>query len=184
MISSDLRTLVIKTFHLFDFDGNGVIEKKDFVDLAKKHAELTGKATDDLRDQLYYRTNIHLWNQIESHVDGEYGAEIPEGIFDGKITPTEWYKYWIDRIYTDKPNEVAFNWVNLIFDLVDEDGSGTIDRNEYKKFLELYNFSNVENVIEEIFNLVDTDKNDEISKEEMINNISGFFGKVKDNLKD
>ena len=70
MISRDVRELINKTFFLFDFDKNGVIEKQDFIDLAKRNAELTGQPVNDLKNQLYYKTNIHLWNQIENFVDG------------------------------------------------------------------------------------------------------------------
>jgi len=178
-ISQDERELLAKTFKLFDFDKNGVIEKRDFEELAVRYAKSRGLDSDMPQTNPYYQKYLTMWNEIVKEVDGEFGSESPEGLYDGKITVDEWNRFWINKLKTGEAKDIAQLWTGIIFDLIDADDDGQINLQEYGNFLLTHELQTAGIIADELFQRIDINQDGVISKIELVNNIKLFFNHLQ-----
>ncbi|XP_011498359.1 PREDICTED: calexcitin-2 isoform X2 [Ceratosolen solmsi marchali] len=119
---------VFNTF--FDVNQSGSIDIKDFDLAVHKICEARGWAANHPRFQQTKDTLNIVWDGLRKRADADN---------DGQISRDEWYSMWEE--YAKDP-EHAVEWqqtyMNLVFDLEDTSGDGSIDETEFSQVCRSY----------------------------------------------
>jgi len=166
-----------KVHHLFDvldIDRNGQLEPDDFVNVGRKIiAQL------DL-DQSSRSARLILLKAYRLFVQLLADLENPEM----NLTLWDWIEFFKNQIESSNGKILKYYIYRTsrhIFDLFDMDRDKRISRNEYANMLTIYNIP--QNTAIEGFNELDTNKDDFISAEEMIEGLKNFFNSDQSNAK-
>ena len=147
-----------KLFTMFDSDNTGHLNLADFQKIAQKVSEFRGwKSNSSEADNLSHKF-LYYWIHLKGEVDKNR---------DSKVSLDEWLNYYDDMLNNPKRYEVEVgSLINLIFDVFDADGDGTIDRNEWVNLLSTYNSHRI--YAEKAFSQIDINKDGCLSKEEVL----------------
>ena len=166
-----------KVHHLFDvldINRNGQLEPDDFVNVGRKIiAQL------DL-DQNSRSARVILLKAYRLFVQLLADQENPEM----SLTLWDWVEFFRNQI--ESPNGKILKYYiyrtsRHIFDLFDMDKDNRISRQEYANMLKSYNIP--QNTAIEGFNELDTNRDNFISVEEMIEGLKNFFNSDQSNAR-
>jgi Ca2+-binding EF-hand superfamily protein len=165
MLSEVQKRKIHHLFNVLDIDRNGFLQPDDFVNVGKKIIDQL-KLKDERKIKLILLKSHRLFVQLLTDLNN------PE------LRLTLWD--WIDFFRAQIESEIAgpLNYYiqrtsRHIFDLFDKDGDRKISWEEYSNMLTIYNIAH--DNAEEGFRQLDTDKDNYISSEEMIDGLKNFF---------
>ncbi|XP_058804134.1 calexcitin-2 [Phymastichus coffea] len=125
---------VFNTF--FDVNHSGSIDIKDFDLAVQKICEARGWGAGHPRFQQTKDTLNKVWDGLQKRADADN---------DGQISRDEWYSMWEE--YAKDPGH-AVEWqqtyMNLVFDLEDTSGDGSIDETEFSQVCISYGVNETE----------------------------------------
>lgn len=113
-------------FNVLDYNGDGILEKQDFVNVADRLAELRGYEEGSSRHTAVRQEILRMWTNARA-LSGKEGK--------AQITLEDWLAH--EEKVIDS-NVLIHSYVQgiarAIFDILDEDNDGVISEEEYLKF--------------------------------------------------
>ncbi len=154
----------IHFFQILDFDRNGLIQKKDFEDIAENLSIIRGLEKDSQEDKIIRETSISIWNLMKKHVNAN------DGNLDMWLT-------FMDSFVINANNEWYDQYVNgltqTVFDVFDMDQNGYISLDEY---LDLFIGLRIEvRFAPKSFTKLDRNNDGKISKSELLVSVEEFL---------
>ena len=166
---SDLKTRKLtKLFSMYDTQNTGVLQLSDFERIVHKLADLRGwypgsPEYENLLNKYAYRW-VTMRGNIKRWVNQKIG---------NKIHLDEWLRYH-EMVQQDETyHQETTTLFNLLFDVIDLDNSGNLDRSEWKLLFQVFNIPVV--YVEETFTKIDTNQDGSLSKEEVFPLLEEFY---------
>jgi hypothetical protein len=154
MLTQSQRGALSRWFDLLDADGNGVIEANDYDVMARRVCQSFAYGVDTERYERVQRIYLNLWFLLSGGADGgidrerfvtwyaEYLVGLPDG-YDGVMAPV----------------------VDAVFEMVDANGDGRVDLDEFSRLFEAYGIEPAEAA--RVFADVDRDRDGYVSRHEL-----------------
>ncbi len=167
MLTAIQKEKLTHYFNVLDYNKNGVVQKEDFVAIAENLCILWGLKEDSDDYKSWMDRFIQQWEKFRDHTVGPQSnkAELEDWLkfADEKLIngDNEYYALYIEDLAKD------------IFDLFDVDQNRYIELNEFIDFFMAYRIEI--RFSAKSFVKLDTNRDDLISREELINAINGFF---------
>lgn len=160
-------------FNILDYNNNDVIQKEDFVAIAENLCILWGLKPDTIEYDGWVEKFINQWREFKAHTNGpeENRAELEEWLdfADRKLVngDDQYYEAYVEKMCED------------IFDFFDEDGNGFISLNEFVDFFMAFRIEIRYSA--KSFMKLDTNRDDRLSKQELLSAIRVFFRSPDEN---
>ncbi|GHE47408.1 EF-hand domain-containing protein [Streptomyces capitiformicae] len=135
-----------RVFATMDADGDGVITAHDYLSRIERVVQATGRTEDDPL-------------VVTARAEGLKAWEVMDANADGRLTFDE-YDAWVDA---DKFDNVCRFALGSLFDLVDTDGDGALDRAEFTTLRTALN--NPADNAEAAFNTLDIDGDGRVARD-------------------
>ena len=154
-------------FNVLDYNRNQLIQESDFVAVAKNLCMLLGLKEGTEKHKEWVNRFKNQWTEFRGYVIGPTGgsADLEEWLrfADAKLANGDEasYKLFIENLTED------------IFDLFDQDKNGFIDQKEFTDFFMAFRIEVRHSA--KSFRLLDTNRDDRISKAELMHGIRTFF---------
>jgi Ca2+-binding EF-hand superfamily protein len=154
-----------RMFELLDLNGDGLVDRADFVQRVEAFARLRGwgQGSPELERNLAFA--LEEWENLRETADTDE---------DGGVTREEFLRY--GDVFLDDRDAVrayARGDVQLLFDAMDTDGDGRIARDEYRAYLEVHGVDAAGADL--FFDHADLDENGRISRREMAHAVEEFL---------
>ncbi|MEO1374479.1 MAG: EF-hand domain-containing protein [Cyanobacteria bacterium J06635_10] len=152
-----------RLFDVYDTDGSGIVERRDFEIIFQNLAQVCNlKANSPEYNQLHTKF-IEDWEHLRKDTDKDN---------DGKVQLEEWLEHCDRRIQDPSMYRTVVDIASQVFDLFDLDGNGVITVKEYKKVLSGWRVP--EEIAEETFPKIDFNGDSLISKDEFVELLRQF----------
>ena len=162
MLTGLLKRKFTRYFNVLDYDQNGVIEQEDFEAVALKLAQVRNWAPGSPGHQTCRAAMLSIWQHLQPFADTA-----------GRISLEEWLQTEEDAIATDENYAQYVTPVAAgLFDLVDEDGDGVINVQEYRNFFAGYRIT--PDLADEAFARMDLNGDGLLSKEALLQHVYDF----------
>ncbi len=168
MLSTIQTQKLTHFFKILDTDKNGILQKKDFLNVGENLCIALDIAPDTGQYYEVIRKCKKLYNIIFSHIPTQEADAIT-------------LEFWLDYFdYED--HDVEFEvvvddfielTVNNVFEVFDQNHDGSITIDEYTDMFKIYGIDITHS--KKGFKLLDTDSNDRISREELEVALNEFF---------
>ena len=154
-------------FNVLDYDKSGTLEKKDFISIGENLSVLWGFPPDSPEHQASIKRCSQIWKDFHQFIGKED---------DEQASLSDWLDFadkhivnGSDELYERHIHKVAME----IIDLFDTNADGFLSLNEY---LDLFMAYRIEiKYSAKAFTKLDTNKDDLISREELLQAIKDFF---------
>ncbi|MEQ9236299.1 EF-hand domain-containing protein [Coleofasciculus sp. E2-BRE-01] len=164
MAFSEFQTKKLSfAFNKYDVSNDGVLTLSDFEEIAQKVAQKLGinsGSPDHDKIMAAYRA---IW-------DGYFKPADVDG--NNKVVLEEYIKACERFIESPSARKMGTNLNKRLYDAIDLDGNGSIDKKEFIVFLTTIGSSETDAKI--AFSHLDTDKNGFISREEFVQNLYDY----------
>lgn len=152
-----------RLFHVYDADGNGVVEKTDFETIFQNVAVARNLTPGSPEYQKLHAKFMEDWEYLQKDVDKNN---------NGQIDIQEWLEHGEHRINSPEMYQTVIDLANQMFELLDLDGNGVISLAEYKTVLQSWRVS--EDVAAENFPKLDLNGDGAINKDEFVELVRQF----------
>ena len=167
LIFSDIqKRKVHHLFNVLDIDRNGKLQPDDFLNVGKKIIHKLELSPSSRGARVILLKAHRLFVQLLAELEN------PEM----ELTLWDWVEFFRNQIESADPrilDHYIHHTSRYIFDLFDVNKDRLISRDEYAAMLTVYNIP--QNNTEKGFMELDTNNDNYISSEEMINGLSNFF---------
>jgi Ca2+-binding EF-hand superfamily protein len=165
MLSDTKRKKYTHYFNILDHDQDGMLEREDFVTVARVAAALRGIEAESPDYVALEAAVLLTWIHTQEFADTDG---------NGKVTLDE----WLQTLEATGTNEEKFAtyatpWAIGFFDLIDADGDGVIGRPEYRAMLQCFRSDGMDS--DSAFERLDSNKDGAISKEEAMQLVREFL---------
>lgn len=151
-------------FNVLDYNGDGTLEKQDFINVADRLAELRGYEDGSSSHTAVRQEILRMWTNARALSGKEGKAE---------ITLEDWLAH--EQKVLDS-NVLIHSYVQgiarAIFDILDADNDGVISREEYLKFFR--SFRGDEEDGELAFQKLDEDEKGYLTRKEFLGAVTEF----------
>ena len=120
----DMKKEIKKMFDMVDSDGSGEIDKAEFEAAVAAHGALSQQTKKGF-SQLLARQGAPTWEQVLEVLDADGNGRVSWPEIEGFIKEME--KQYDEKMPKDMKKEIK-----KMFDMVDSDGSGEIDKAEFE----------------------------------------------------
>ena len=120
----DMKKEIKKMFDMVDSDGSGEIDKAEFEAAIAAHGALSQQTKKGF-SQLLARQGAPTWEQVLEVLDADGNGRVSWPEIEGFIKEME-------KQYDEKMPKEMKKEIKDMFDMVDEDGSGEIDKDEFE----------------------------------------------------
>ncbi|AOY84314.1 MAG: hypothetical protein F6K63_22160 [Moorea sp. SIO1G6] len=152
-----------RLFHVYDANGNNVVEENDFEVIFQNVAEARNLTPGSPSYEQLHAKLIEDWEHLQKDADKNN---------DGKVELAEWLEHGDHRINSPDMYQTVIDLANQIFELLDLNGNGVITLEEYKTFYKSWRLP--EELAPEIFPKLDLSGNGSISKDEFVELVRQF----------
>lgn len=158
MVLTDLqRRKLTRFFRVYDIDGDGVIQRKDYIQLAHNVARAKNLPIDSPLGKRMEEVFLQVWENLEILADKNY---------DHVVTLQEFLDYR-EKLHTDEGKYRDLVEAGLaLFDLLDMDQNGIIDVDEFVVFYEFFDLP--ADLARDMFERLDASGKGYITREESI----------------
>ena len=166
---SELRIRKLtKLFAMYDAQNHGFLQFSDFERIVHKLADLRGwKPGEEKYERLNNKYALR-WIAMQAKIKQKINKKM-----DYKIHIDEWLRYheltFRDESYRQEVNSIS----ELIFDIIDLDESGNLDRQEWMVLFQVLNIPVV--YVAETFDKIDRNHDGSIGKEEFLPLLEEFY---------
>lgn len=169
MLTDLQKRKLMKLFCMYDAKNLGVLKFADFEALAQRLAELRGWKPDTAAfEQALTQYVLLQWNRMRALIQEKLNH-----LHTNHISLDEWLAYY-DIVLSDKAYEKELMLLpEAIFNVVDVDESGNLDKEEWANLFRVYNIPVI--YVEETFNRIDTDGDGVLSKNEVVAMLQDFL---------
>lgn len=151
-------------FNVLDYNGDGILEKQDFINVADRLAELRGYEEGSSRHTAVRQEILRMWTNARA-LSGKEGK--------AKITLEDWLAH--EEKVIDS-NVLIHSYVQgiarAIFDILDADNDGVISEDEYLKFFRSFR-GDVEDA-EVAFEKLDHEEKGHLTRKEFLEAVTEF----------
>ena len=162
MLTDLQRKKLPNLFNLHDTDRDGRIRQADYDQVAQDLARGRGMAADSPEAQELRSRFATAWDSMSEFADAD-GLSL-----DG------WLAYWDRVISTDGMYEKVLSPIGeFVFSMLDRDGSGSVNAQEYIMFYKVMSFE--EDEAREVFQQLDSDGSGSLSREEILAMLEQYF---------
>jgi Ca2+-binding EF-hand superfamily protein len=156
-----------RRFQVWDYDGNGLVERVDFVRRGRRLAVGLGYSIGSPEHQVIHETLVQQWDALAAAADADG---------DDKITESEYVTAFTSLII-DHPeafDELYAPLIRLTMHLADAGGDGKLDRAEWLNWSTGYLGQSADDAAAS-FDLLDIDSDGHVSTEEALNGVREFY---------
>lgn len=165
MLSELQKKKITKFFHMYDVNGDGIINKADFQKIIDNMSHIKGYKQGSSAYEAFANKYFSLWNELEKLADKNS---------NGEISKDEFLQYNENLIiHKDSFNSVWGELGNYAFQIADSDGDEQITVEEYRDLLTAHNMNPSE--AETIFSKLDLNGDGYISKQEFLQIVYDYF---------
>lgn len=154
----------IHYFNVLDYNGDGVLEKQDFVDVADRLASMRDYEEGSSRHTAVRQEILRMWTNARA-LSGKEGK--------AKITLEDWLAH--EQKVLDS-NVLIHSYVQgiarAIFDILDEDNDGVISKEEYLKFFRSFRGDDEDGEI--AFDKLDDEDKGHLTRKEFLEAVTEF----------
>lgn len=151
-------------FNVLDYNGDGTLEKQDFITVADRLAELRGYEDGSSRHTAVRQEILRMWTNARALSGKEGKAE---------ITLEDWLAH--EQKVLDS-NVLIHSYVQgiarAIFDILDADNDGVISREEYLKFFRSFRGDEEDGKL--AFQKLDEDEKGYLTRKEFLDAVTEF----------
>ncbi|MGW6934572.1 EF-hand domain-containing protein [Lentzea sp. NPDC054927] len=160
-----LQHRIDSTFAHYDVNGNGVIELADVYALANRLLRAFGEPASSERGRDLVEAYDRFWEMLVNHCDADR---------DGRIGPEEYREAMIELVLEGGPINMDFlEIVQSLLDLMDTNGDGRVDTDEFQVLLKARGLSEAECGL--AFTHLDTDGDGAISVQEYVAAVRDYY---------
>lgn len=166
-MSDFLDRKLTRRFATWDRNGNGALEKDDFLQGADRLGEAFGYSEDSPQRRRMRDLCLELWQRM---------AEVADFDRNGRISPEEYGKAF-GKLVLEEPGAFDAAYVPVIDALTamaDHDGDGKLDREEYRAWF-VTAFGVGEHDVDVAFDKIDTDDDGHVTRSEMVTAIRDYY---------
>jgi len=168
MLTELQKRKLMKLFCMYDACNIGVLKISDFERLAQQLAELRGWKPGTAAYEKIINQYLFRWNRMRTEIKQTLHIRN-----DGQVNLDEWLNYY-DIVLNDQSyKEELLALVEAVFNVVDVDESGHLDKGEWTKLFRAYNIPII--YVEETFTRIDRDGDGVLSKEEVLSMMREFY---------
>ena len=121
-----------KLFDVYDYDGNGFVEREDYLGVIKNLASLKEWAPGTPEYMALQNAYLSLWEGLKDHADTD---------FDGKVDFAEMSAYCLALMSDpDQFQDKIIGLGALLFELLDVDEDGVVSKSDYLQFARCLRF--------------------------------------------
>jgi Ca2+-binding EF-hand superfamily protein len=181
MLTEFQKRKLIKLFSMYDACNLGVLKISDFEQLAQRLAVLRGWKVDSIQYEDISSKFIYLWNRMRSEIKNVYNS-LPEVLNNpeawntqirSQVTVEEWFTYFGVVLNNSEYHQEIVDLSDAIFNVVDIDESGHLDKGEWADLFRVYNISVL--YVDESFAKIDVNGDGTLSKDEVVSMIEDFY---------
>lgn len=168
MLGDVQKRKLLKLFAMYDGCNLGTLNISDFEALAQRLCDLRGWKPGSAEYLSIESKYLFRWNRIRAEIKGKLHRPI-----DSRITLEEWLAFH-DLVLQDKRYlEEVKALSEAVFNTIDVDESGFLDKEEWKNLFRVYNIPVV--YVDESFNMIDRNGDGKLSKDEVTSMIEDFY---------
>jgi hypothetical protein len=168
MLSNVQKRKLLKLFSMYDGCNLGTLKISDFEALAQRLADLKGWKLGSANHLSIESKYLFRWNRIRAEIKGKLHHPI-----DSQVTIEEWLAFHDLVLQDDTYREEVKALSEAVFNAVDVDDSGSLDKKEWENVFRVYSIPVV--YVDETFALIDRDGDGKLSKEELASMIEDFY---------
>jgi Ca2+-binding EF-hand superfamily protein len=154
----------IHYFNVLDYNGDGVLEKQDFVNIADRLAEMRNYEEGSSRHTAVRQEILRMWTNARA-LSGKEGK--------AKLSLDDWLAH--EQKVLDS-NVLIDSYVQgiarAIFDILDDDDDGVIDEEEYLKFFQSFRGDREDGEL--AFQKLDQDDKGYLTRKEFLEAVTEF----------
>ncbi|UGY92311.1 EF-hand domain-containing protein [Streptomyces gobiensis] len=166
-MSEFLNDKLSRRFRTWDRDGNGYLERSDFVQGADRLGDAFNRPADSPQRQQMREMCQRLWEGLRKFADADG---------DGRVSEAE-YRRAFTELIVKQPGafDAAYApFVSTLMAMADHDGDGRLDRDEYRSWF-VTAFGITEHDADTAFDKVDADGDGHVTEEEMVAAIRDYY---------
>ena len=158
------RVKQIHYFNVLDYDGDGFLEKQDFLDVADRLAKMRGYDDGSSRHSAVRQEILRMWTNARA-LSGAEGKT--------RITLEEWLAHEQEVLDSSVLIQSYVQGIaRVIFDVLDADSDGVISEEEYRTFFRAFQ-DNAEGA-DRAFQKLDVDDTGHLTREDFLDLVTEF----------
>lgn len=151
-------------FNVLDYNGDGVLEKQDFLDIADRLANMRGYEQGSAQHTAVRQEILRIWTNARA-LSGKENKR--------QITLDDWLAHEEKVIHSDVlVRSYVQGIAQAIFDILDADNDHQISQDEYLKFFRAFRGNSEEGKI--AFQKLDVEENGFLTRKEFLNVVTQF----------
>lgn len=158
------RIKQIHYFNVLDYDGDGVLEQQDFLDVADRLAELRGYREGSSRHSAVRQEILRMWTNARALSGAEHKTQ---------ITLEDWLAHE-EKVLDSSVliHSYVQGIAQALFDMLDADNDGIIDEPEYTQFF--HAFRGDDDGADRAFQKLDADDSGHLTREQFLEAVTDF----------
>jgi Ca2+-binding EF-hand superfamily protein len=163
MLSEIRRKKLTHLFHLRDANDDGLLEKADYENTAKRLAEIFKWGLDSDGYHLMLNAQLFEWEELQKFADANH---------DSQVTLDEFLVAY-DAMPIESIQQNVDDMINFAFGWFDKDRDGKLQKDEHALLLSVFNVSTAD--ANGAFAILDSNKDGKLSEKDLRKEMRDFF---------
>ncbi len=158
------RAKQVHFFNVLDYNGDGVLERQDFIDVADRLSDLRDYKEGSSKREAVREEILRMWTNAQSLSGTED---------EDQLTLEDWLAHEQEVIDSDVLiNSYIQGLARAIFDTLDEDNDGVISEDEYLRFFQSFRGEDGDGTV--AFQKLDVDEKGYLTRKEFLDVVTEF----------